>query len=123
RRPLIRREVSQAAGAGLAATLLLGALIVIGSRSLAYFDAALIGYTFGTLFAVFGIIYRYAMWLQRPPTSLYWRRGWQTFLDRNHWLANVRNWFVRVVNDIALNRFIFRRGALRGLAHWLILWG
>ena len=52
---------------GLAAALL-GALIVIGSRNLQHFDAALVGYTFATLFAAFGIAYRYAMWLQRPPT-------------------------------------------------------
>ena len=58
----------------------LALLIVVGSRNLAHFDAALVGYTFSTLFATFGITYRYAMWLQRPPTRLYWRRGWQVFL-------------------------------------------
>jgi tellurite resistance protein TehA-like permease len=31
---------------------------------------------FATLFAAFGITYRYAMWIQRPPTRMYWRRGW-----------------------------------------------
>ncbi len=51
-------------------------LIVVGSRNLDHFDAALVGYTFATLFATFGVTYRYAMWLQRPPTRLYWRRGW-----------------------------------------------
>jgi hypothetical protein len=63
------------------------------------------------------------MWLQRPPTSLYWRRGWQTFLDRRYWLPNLRNWVIRLVADIGLNRFIFRRGALRGFTHALIFWG
>src|SRR5690606_30615114 len=58
----------------------LAVLIVLGSRNLAHFDAALVGYTFATLFAAFGITYRYNMWLQRPPTRLYWRRGWQLFL-------------------------------------------
>ena len=46
----------------------LAGLIILGSRKLAHFDAALVGYTFATLFATFGITYRYAMWLQRPPT-------------------------------------------------------
>ena len=45
-------------------------VIVLGSRNLEHFDAALVGYTFATLFAAFGITYRYAMWLQRPPTAL-----------------------------------------------------
>ena len=55
------------------------ALIVLGSRNLAHFDAALVGYTFATLFALFGVTYRYSMWLQRPPTRMYWKRGWQLF--------------------------------------------
>jgi hypothetical protein len=45
---------------------ILAGLIVAGSRNLNHFDAALVGYTFATLFATFGITYRYAMWLQRP---------------------------------------------------------
>jgi len=66
--------------ANFAVTAALGSLIVLGSRTLAHFDAALVGYTFATLFAAFGITYRYATWLQRPPTRMYWRRGWQTVL-------------------------------------------
>src|SRR5690606_28500474 len=66
---------------GLVVMALLAILIVAGSRNLAHFDAALVGYTFATLFATFGITYRYSMWLQRPPTRLYWRRGWQLFLN------------------------------------------
>jgi len=62
---------------GLGLTAVLAALVVAGSRNLTHFDAALVGYTFATLFATFAITYRYAMWLQRPPTRMYWRRGWQ----------------------------------------------
>jgi hypothetical protein len=98
-------------------------LIVLGSRNLAHFDAALVGYTFATLFAVFGVTYRYAMWLQRPPTALYWRRGWQVFFRRGHRLANAREWVRRVATDLAGNRFILRRGRTRWLAHFLIMWG
>src|SRR4026208_617517 len=60
---------------GLAFAGALGVLIVAGSRNLDHFDAALVGYTFATLFATFGITYRYAMWLQRAPTPMYMRRG------------------------------------------------
>lgn len=52
--------------------------MILGSRNLAPFDAALVGYTFATLFATFGITYRYAVWIQRPTTRMYWRRGWRT---------------------------------------------
>ena len=75
------REVVRASAWAIAFTLALAVLIVLGSRNLAHFDAALVGYTFATLFATFGITYRYAMWLQRPPTRMYWRRGWRAFLS------------------------------------------
>src|SRR5204863_9419592 len=92
----------------------LAALIVIGSRNLHHFDAALVGYTFATLFATFGIAWRYTMWLQRPPTRMYWRRGWQTFANPRFLLGNLRVLGRRAFADFAGNRFIFRRGALRG---------
>ena len=120
---MISREKMWAAAIGATATGVAACSIVLGSRNLEHFDAALVGYTFATLFAIFGITYRYAMWLQRPPTRRYWIRGWQLFFTPRYLGANVRNWFARVTADFALNRFIFRRQRLRGLAHWLIMWG
>ncbi len=117
------REKSKAIVWGIVATAALAGLIVLGSRNLAHFDAALVGYTFATLFATFGIAYRYAMWLQRPPTALYWRRGWQLFFRPRFLGRNVVQLGRRLVSAFALNRFIWRRGALRGAAHWLIMWG
>ena len=37
--------------------------------------------------------------------------------------SNLASWVRRVTADFALNRFIFRRGEARGLAHVLIMWG
>ena len=108
---------------GLITTALLGALIVLGSRTLNHLDAALVGYTFATLFATFGITYRYAMWLRRPPTRMYWRRGWTVFLTPQFIGSNVLEGLRRFFLAFAANRFIFRRGRLRGMAHWLIMWG
>jgi hypothetical protein len=112
-----------AAAWGVLATAILAGLIVLGSRNLNHFDAALVGYTFATLFATFGITYRYAMWLRRPPTRMYWRRGWSVFL-RPHFLAtNVLEGLRQLVLAFVANRFIFRRSRSRGLAHLLIMWG
>jgi hypothetical protein len=104
-------------------TVLLAALIVAGSRNLAHFDAALVGYTFATLFAAFGITYRYAVWIQRPPTRMYWRRGWQALFNPRFAGHNIVALVRRAVVEVAANRFIFRRGSLRGAAHWAIMWG
>src|SRR5690242_15098946 len=108
---------------GALVTALLGVLIVVGSRNLAHFDAALVGYTFATLFAAFGITYRYAMWLQRPPTALYWRRGWQLFFQPRFLGHNLVDLGRRFSLAFLLNRFIYRRSRERWLAHWLIMWG
>jgi hypothetical protein len=101
----------------------LAAAIVVGSRNLQHFDAALVGYTFATLFAAFGISYRYAMWLRRPPTRMYWRRGWQAFFSRRWVGRNTVSLGRRALVEFAANSYIFKRGRLRGLAHWLIMWG
>jgi hypothetical protein len=117
------REVVRASAWAIAFTLALAVLIVLGSRNLAHFDAALVGYTFATLFATFGITYRYAMWLARPPTRMYWRRGWRAFLSPRQLPANLARGVKRAVVEVAANRFIFRRNRLRGLTHLLIMWG
>ena len=70
-----KSEIFKAVAWALAVTLALAVAIVVGSRNLSRFDSALVAYTFASLFAVFGITYRYSLWLQRPPTALYWRRG------------------------------------------------
>jgi NNP family nitrate/nitrite transporter-like MFS transporter len=116
-------ERVRAAAWGTLVTAGLAALIVVGSRNLQHFDAALVGYTFATLFAAFGISYRYAMWLNRPPTRMYWRRGWQAFLSRRALGGNAVSLIRRALVEFAANAYIFRRGRLRGLAHWLIMWG
>jgi nitrate reductase gamma subunit len=119
----MRAERWRAMATGLAAAGLLAVLIFVGSRNLRHIDAALVGYTFATLFAAFGIAYRYSMWLQRPPTRLYWRRGWQAFLQPRNLGRNLGHLVSRLFRVFALNRFIWRRNKSRGIAHLLIMWG
>lgn len=118
-----RLERTRAAAWGTLVAAGLAAAIVTGSRNLQHFDAALVGYTFATLFAAFAVAYRYAMWLRRPPTRLYWRRGWQAFFSRGAVGRNAAGLVRRAAVEFAANAYIFRRGRLRGLAHWLIMWG
>ena len=56
--PIPARQAFERVRAGAWAALVaagLAAAIVVGSRNLQHFDAALVGYTFATLFAAFGI--------------------------------------------------------------------
>jgi hypothetical protein len=116
-------EQCKAILSGLLAAGLLAIAIFVGSRNLRHIDAALVGYTFASLFAVFGLGYRYSMWLQRPPTRMYWRRGWQSFLRRGHLASSFKGFATRFVSVFMLNRFIWRRSRPRGLTHMLIMWG
>jgi len=106
----------------LASGTLLG-LVIVGSRKLQHFDAALFGYLFATLFAAFGLTYRYAMWLQRPPTAMYWKRGWQLALSPRHFVGNLGRLAQRFLRRFVLNDFIWKRSWRRGAGHWLIMWG
>jgi nitrate reductase gamma subunit len=108
-------------GLFVAAILLVG--IYVGSRGFKDFDTALVPYASASVFAAFGIAYRYSMWLRRPPTRLYWRRGWQLFLSPRRLPGN----FVRLVRlfweNLLAQRFIERRSPMRWAAHAGIFWG
>jgi hypothetical protein len=121
--PTQAHSKTRAVGWGLGATALVGLSILVGSRNLTHFDAALVAYTFACLFATFGIVYRYAMWLQRPPTAMYFRRGWRIFLRPRVVLLNILLLARRVLVEVLLNRFILARGKRRWAAHWLIMIG
>jgi MFS transporter, NNP family, nitrate/nitrite transporter len=102
-------------------TALLAASIVVGSRNLEHFDAALVIYTFAVVFATWGIVYHYRVWLSKPPTAMYWRRGWQA-LARGRGRAAARA--VRLAGShLVAQTFIHRRSPLRWWMHQLIFWG
>ena len=54
---------------------------------------------------------------------MYWRKGWQVFLTPHFIGFNSLEAARRFLLSFAANVFVFRRGRLRGLAHWLIMWG
>ncbi len=103
--------------------MLLVLSIYFGSDRMKYFDPALIIYTSATVFATFGVVYRYAVWLQKPPTALYWRRGWQLFLQPGSLLKHIAELCRLFVQNFILQIFIERRSYLRWAAHFLLSWG
>lgn len=96
---------------------------VVGSGNLRWFDAALVGYLFGTLFAIFGVAYRYLIWLRRPPTAMLNRRGWQSFRTRGRRGANTAALPGLVANNLLAQTFIRKRSTSRWMAHQLVFWG
>src|SRR5262245_40942067 len=100
---------------GLAAVLVAIALGVIGSGGLRWFDAALAGYLLGTLFAIFGTVYRYCVWLRRPPTARLNRRGWEAF--RRGGARNLGRLLGLTATNLLAQTFIRQRSTVRWLAH------
>jgi MFS transporter, NNP family, nitrate/nitrite transporter len=61
---------------------LVAAGIVIGSHALKHFDPALTGYAIGTLLTAFAVGWRFMTWAQRPPSRMYFVRGFQLLFRR-----------------------------------------
>ena len=106
---------------GLVGVAVVVALTIVGSDRLAWFDAALVGYLFGLIFAVFGVVYRYSAWLRRPPTAMLNRRGWEAF--RRHKARNAAALPSLVTTHLLTQGFIRRRSGTRWFAHQLVFWG
>ena len=115
--PLDRRGV----GWGLTAVAVVVAVTFVGSDRLVWFDPALVGYLFGTVFAVFGVAYRYAVWLRRPPTAMLNRRGWEAFRAAKG--RNLAALPALAFTQLVAQRFIRKRSRSRWLAHQFVFWG
>lgn len=128
-RGLMRAIVSElhwgAVRNGLIASVLLCVLIVVGSRNLQHFDAALVGYTFACIFALFAIVYRYSVWLTKPPTRRYWIRGWQLCFSPRLWknLRSPRILGEAIWSKLIFQGFVLKRSFHRWIGHMLIAWG
>ena len=107
----------------LAASAGLTVLIIVGSRNLEHYDPALFGYTVASVVAFGAVVFRYAVWLRRPATRVYWRRGWQLLRDRNRLAANTKSAAQTLAHNLIEQRFIAKRGFTRWMMHALIMWG
>src|SRR5262245_22212045 len=73
------------------------------------------------MFAVFGVICRYSVWMRRPPTAMLNRRGWDAF--REHKARNLAALPPLVGSHLLAQGFIRRRSHSRWFAHQLVFWG
>jgi len=122
--PAFRRRADQIRAALWATfiTALLCASIVVGSRNLQNFDAALVVYTFAVIFAVWGVTYHYSVWLQKPPTRRFWERSME--LVRRFGVAQSAAMVTRTAaTHIVAQNFIAKRSRLRWWMHFCLFWG
>jgi MFS transporter, NNP family, nitrate/nitrite transporter len=122
-RPLSRRGEQLRAGAWASmATGLLVAAIVVGSRNLQNFDPALVIYTFAVVFAAWGIVYHYAVWLNKPPTRRFFERSFE--LLRSEGLLHSFGIIGKAFGThIVGQTFILERSRMRWWMHQFLFWG
>lgn len=112
-RPLLR--------AGLSTVALCG-LVALGNRGGRWLDPALLGYLLATLFACFGVAYRYFSWIERPATRMYFRHTVRTLLSARA-LKAIPRMILLALDQMFLQRFIEKRSLRRWGAHALLAWG
>jgi hypothetical protein len=104
------------------AAALLAAAIVVGSRNLQNFDPALVVYTFAVVFALWGLVYHYAVWLQKPPTRRFFTRTFDVI--RRFGVARSSVTLAKTAGThLVTQTFIGRRSSARWWMHQLIFWG
>ena len=104
------------------ATALLVAAIVVGSRNLQNFDPALVIYTFAVIFATWGIVYHYAIWLNKPPTRRFFERTFE-LIRAMGLLRSVGILTATAGTHLFGQTFIRKRSHLRWWMHQLLFWG
>jgi nitrate reductase gamma subunit len=118
-----RRGTALARAIGLLAAGIVIVGIYAGSRGLRDFDTALVSYAAATVFAAFGVGYRYAIWLSRPPTMRYFRRGLELFFTPRRLPGNLARLARLLWDNIVSQRFIQKRSWLRWASHAGMSWG
>jgi NNP family nitrate/nitrite transporter-like MFS transporter len=71
---------------------------------------------------MWGVVYHYNVWLEKPPTRLYWDRGWQLFWSLGPLRSMARVLRISTTHLVA-QRFIRRRSKLRWWMHQCLFWG
>ena len=112
-RPLLRAALATAALAGL---------IALGNGGGRWLDPALLGYLIASLFAWFGVTYRYFTWLERPATAMYWRWTLCTLFSPRG-LRRLPRIGLILLDQMVLQRFIGKRSIKRWGAHACLAWG
>jgi hypothetical protein len=104
------------------ATGLLVAAIVVGSRNLQNFDPALVVYTFAVIMATWGIVYHYAIWLNKPPTRRFFERTFELMRAEGP-LRSVGVLSGTFATHMLGQTFIRQRSVGRWWMHQLLFWG
>ena len=104
------------------------AVIFIGSLGLTHFDHALVWYALITILTAYAVGYRFSIWIQRPPTKMYFTRGLQILFKRKN--TSVKNidkpfWELTkiILTKFLAQKFIKERSRYRWIMHFFLAGG
>ncbi|WP_096198994.1 MFS transporter [Bacillus sp. FJAT-45350] len=95
----------------------------VGTKGFVKIDMMLFGYFISSIVFAIGITVRTCSWLIRPATHQVFKRTLQNLKKRKRQKRNVKAITKTLVDNIILQKFIFKRGLYRGIQHWLVAWG
>ncbi|MEU9122890.1 MFS transporter [Streptomyces sp. NPDC048506] len=106
-----------------AVALLLVLAIVLGSRMLRNFDAALLPYAVATVFLAFGVAYRYTVWVSEPPARRLLRQGLRALFSAENFRRAPTALPRMAATYLGFQKFLGARSTARWAAHQLVFWG
>lgn len=98
-------------------------LLAVVGWTLFEFDRALFVYAMALILSSTLTIYRFTIWVHRPPTLSLYQRAWTMFRNSPNRLVLAKSLLVRGFSYFALNKFVWKRGLNRWGAHWPIMIG
>ncbi|MCH1626338.1 MFS transporter [Fredinandcohnia quinoae] len=104
-------------------TLLLFMSMWISTDQFTDIDMALLGYMISSFIFAIGLTIRMASWLIRPATHQVVKRSLKNLKTKNRTKRNFRSILKTAIDNIILQKFIFKRGIYRGVQHFMIAWG
>jgi NNP family nitrate/nitrite transporter-like MFS transporter len=123
--PLLTSRQAEQLRAGAWATMataMLVAAIVVGSRNLQNFDPALVIYTFAVIVAAWGIVYHYAVWLNKPPTRRFFERTFELMRAEGPF-KSAGLLGATFATHLLGQTFIRKRSRTRWWMHQFLFWG
>lgn len=98
-------------------------LMWLGTGQFSHMDWMLFGYMVSSFVFFIGITVRLTSWVMRPATHEVIKRSIQNMKSKNRQKRNWKAITKTLIDNIILQKFIFKRGIYRGVQHWLIAWG
>ncbi|ARK30524.1 MFS transporter [Halalkalibacter krulwichiae] len=98
-------------------------LMWIGTGQFSHVDIMLFGYVVSSIVFAIGMTIRMCAWAVRPATHQVIKRSFKNMKKKKRVKRNWKAITKTLIENIILQKFIFKRGIYRGIMHWLIAWG